>query len=54
MTMFDNLFILDIANNHQGDIEHGQKIIESLGEVVRELNCAGKASAMGADVMHLA
>ena len=38
MSMFENLFILDIANNHQGDIEHGQNIIQSLGKVVRELD----------------
>jgi sialic acid synthase SpsE/mannose-6-phosphate isomerase-like protein (cupin superfamily) len=35
---FENLFILDLANNHQGDVDHGLKIIESLGEVVATAN----------------
>jgi sialic acid synthase SpsE/mannose-6-phosphate isomerase-like protein (cupin superfamily) len=34
---FKNLMILDIANNHQGDIEHGLNIIKSLGEITRNL-----------------
>ena len=33
---FRHLFILDLANNHQGDVRHGLKIIESLGNVVKE------------------
>jgi len=32
---FNELFILDLANNHQGDVEHGRAIIKRLGEVVR-------------------
>lgn len=32
---FDGLFILDLANNHQGDVEHGLAILRSFGEVVR-------------------
>lgn len=31
---FSDLFILDLANNHQGSVEHGQKIIRSVAEVV--------------------
>jgi N-acetylneuraminate synthase len=30
---FDNLFILDLANNHQGDLEHARRIIHECGEV---------------------
>ena len=33
---FHELFILDIANNHQGSVEHGTRIIERLGKVVAE------------------
>jgi sialic acid synthase SpsE/quercetin dioxygenase-like cupin family protein len=33
---FENLFILDIANNHQGDVQHGKNIIRQLGAVVTE------------------
>ncbi|MCB2216860.1 N-acetylneuraminate synthase family protein [Desulfofustis glycolicus] len=33
---FENLFVLDLANNHQGEIEHGLAVIEKHGEVVRK------------------
>ena len=33
---FKNLFVLDLANNHQGDLEHGLKIIREAGNVVRK------------------
>jgi sialic acid synthase SpsE/mannose-6-phosphate isomerase-like protein (cupin superfamily) len=38
MTGFDfsNLFIFDLANNHQGDVQHGVNIINAVGEVVRK------------------
>jgi len=32
---FSDLFILDLANNHQGDAGHGLRIIREAGEVVR-------------------
>jgi len=35
---FNNLFILDIANNHQGDVAHGKAIINELGIVVSDTN----------------
>lgn len=31
---FRDLFVLDLANNHQGSVEHGSKIIESCADVV--------------------
>jgi N-acetylneuraminate synthase len=33
---FRNLFILDLANNHQGDMGHGLQIIKSLGRVAKK------------------
>ena len=33
---FNNLFVLDLANNHQGNVEHGLKIIKECGKVVRK------------------
>jgi len=33
---FRNFFILDLANNHQGSVEHGLEIIRRHGEVVRD------------------
>ena len=35
---FRNLFVLDLANNHQGDIDHALKIIKSVGKVVNNHN----------------
>lgn len=32
---FDELFIFDIANNHQGDLAHGLNIIRKVGEVAQ-------------------
>jgi len=34
---FNDLVILDLANNHQGDTEHGLKIIKAMGKVVNEV-----------------
>ena len=33
---FRNLFILDLANNHQGSVEHGLEVIRQHAEVVRK------------------
>lgn len=35
-TLLRDLFVLDIANNHQGDLEHALNIIRSMGETVRK------------------
>ena len=35
---FNDLFILDLANNHQGSVSHGSEIIRQLGEVVAATN----------------
>ena len=35
---FNNLFVLDLANNHQGNIKHGLKIIKECGKMVRKHN----------------
>jgi sialic acid synthase SpsE/D-lyxose ketol-isomerase len=35
---FNNLFVLDLANNHQGSVEHGLRIIKECGKVVRKHN----------------
>ena len=32
---FTNLFVLDMANNHQGKLEHGLRIIREMGATVR-------------------
>jgi N-acetylneuraminate synthase len=33
---FKDLFILDMANNHQGDVKHGLDIVRSFGKVVKD------------------
>ena len=35
---FNDLFVLDLANNHQGSVEHGLKVIQECGEIVRKHN----------------
>ena len=34
---FNELIILDVANNHQGDLKHGLNIIKAMGKVVNDL-----------------
>lgn len=38
---FDGLFTYDLANNHQGDMEHALRIIEAVGRVNREAGVRG-------------
>ena len=35
---FENLFVLDLANNHQGNVEHALNIIRSIGKVISNQN----------------
>ncbi|HQT47700.1 MAG TPA: N-acetylneuraminate synthase family protein [Acidocella sp.] len=37
-SVFDNLFVLEMANNHWGDLSRGMKIIADYGKVVRYNN----------------
>ena len=34
--IFNNLFVLEIANNHWGSLDRGMKIINTYGRVVKE------------------
>lgn len=36
MINFDNLFVLDLANNHQGEVNHGLKIIHECAKIVKK------------------
>ena len=36
--LFDNLFILEMANSHQGSVEHGIDIIRAMGRIARKYN----------------
>ena len=33
--IFENLFVFEMANNHQGEIKHGIAIIEALADIAR-------------------
>ncbi|MEX1111860.1 MAG: N-acetylneuraminate synthase family protein, partial [Candidatus Andersenbacteria bacterium] len=33
-TLFEDLFILDMANSHEGSVDHGMRIIEETGKIV--------------------
>lgn len=35
---FDQLFTFEMANNHQGSVEHGKKIIEEMAKIAKEYN----------------
>ncbi len=35
---FNDLFVLDLANNHQGSVDHGLKVIRECGKIVRKHN----------------
>jgi N-acetylneuraminate synthase len=35
---FNDLFIFEMANNHQGDVDHGLAIIKAMGEIKRKYN----------------
>lgn len=50
---FENLFIFEMANNHQGSVEHGLNIIHALGEVSRkyQINAAVKLQYRDLDTM---
>lgn len=36
MNIFDDLIIFEMANSHQGDVEHGINIIKAMGEIARK------------------
>lgn len=36
--MFENLFVFEMANNHQGEIKHGLAIIDALAAITRRQN----------------
>ena len=35
---FENLFVLELANNHWGSLDRGKKIVRAFGEVVKKNN----------------
>lgn len=43
-TIPEPLFVLEMANNHMGDVDHGIKVIRTMGEITKKFNfrCAFK------------
>ncbi|MFZ5516785.1 MAG: N-acetylneuraminate synthase family protein [Candidatus Zhuqueibacterota bacterium] len=39
--LFDKLFIFEMANNHQGSVDHGIKIIREMGKITRKYGING-------------
>jgi N-acetylneuraminate synthase len=52
-SLFNNLLIFEIANNHQGDVSHARYIIQKIGETVRMygLNAAVKLQYRDLDTL---
>lgn len=38
ISIFENLFIFEMANSHQGNVEHGIDIIKAMGKIARKYN----------------
>ena len=36
--IFENLFIFEMANSHQGSVEHGIDIIRAMSRIARKYN----------------
>ena len=36
--LFENLFVFEMANNHQGSVDHGVQIIREMGKIARKYN----------------
>ncbi|OGF66201.1 hypothetical protein A2757_01355 [Candidatus Giovannonibacteria bacterium RIFCSPHIGHO2_01_FULL_48_47] len=47
---FENLFIFELANNHQGSLEHGLRIIREMGEIAREFKIRAAAKLQFRDL----
>jgi N-acetylneuraminate synthase len=39
--LFQDIFVFDLANNHQGQVDHGKKIISAIGEKVKKWSVNG-------------
>lgn len=51
-TIFEDLFVLELANNHWGDVERGKKIITDFSRIVRFNNVKAAIKLQFRDVDH--
>ena len=49
MELFNDLFIFEMANNHQGDVSHGISIIKEMGKIAT----VGLAAAVFGPLMNI-
>lgn len=49
-TIFDNLFVLELANNHWGSVSRGKKIIKEFSKVVKDNNVRASIKLQFRDV----
>lgn len=47
---FDGLFTFEMANNHQGSVDHGKRIIHEMAEIAREFNLKGAVKLQFRDI----
>ena len=45
---FENLFIYDLANNHQGDLAYAKDIVRGVGRVNREARSRARSNSSSA------
>ena len=50
--IFEDLFVLELANNHWGDVERGKKIITDFSRIVRFNNVKAAIKLQFRDVDH--
>ena len=50
--LFEDLFVLELANNHWGDVERGKKIISDFAQIVRFNNIKAAIKLQFRDVDH--
>ena len=50
--IFEDLFVLEMANNHLGSVERGLKIIQEFSQVVRFNNVRASIKLQFRDVEH--
>ena len=41
-SIFENLFVLELANNHWGNLDRGKKIVRDFAKIVRNNNIKGR------------
>lgn len=51
--IFDDLFIFEMANSHQGSVEHGKDIIHEMGKIARSITLKQQSNCNTVIWIHL-